>query len=89
MWNCKETGKQVHSDLLAQAHLCPRRSSEFQQKRKMRFCRGLKKKKRRKKNLGKAKLAVTWDLEEKKKRKKMKSCVRELSKESKEGTFFT
>jgi hypothetical protein len=39
--------------------------------------------------LRKAKLAVLWDLLEKKeKRKKMKSCVRELSKESKEDVFF-
>jgi hypothetical protein len=48
-----------------------------------------KKKKKKKGNerrtteLRKAKLLVKWDLQEKKKRKKIKSCVRELSKESK------
>jgi hypothetical protein len=36
--------------------------------------------------LRKAKLAVTRDLKEKKKKKKMLSCVRELSKEKKEHT---
>jgi hypothetical protein len=43
MWNCKETGKQVHFDMLARAHLCPRRLCEFQKKRKIKrkklFCR--------------------------------------------------
>jgi hypothetical protein len=36
MWNCKETGKQIHSDLLARAHLYPRRSSKFQKEKKNR-----------------------------------------------------
>jgi hypothetical protein len=37
MWNCKETGKQVHFDLLARAHLCPRHSSEFPKKIKIKI----------------------------------------------------
>jgi hypothetical protein len=55
-------------------------------------CKTKKKKKkkrneRRRKKLRKGKLVVTWDLQEKE--KKMKSCVRDLSKESKEDVFFT
>jgi len=72
MWNCKETGKQVHSNLLARAHLCPRRSSEFPNKRKIKrkklFCRRPKRNERRRKKIEKSQRV--WDqIKEKKKRK--------------------
>jgi hypothetical protein len=65
-------GKQVHSNLLARAYLDPRHSSEFQKKRKIKrkklFCRKPKRNERRKKKLRKAKLAVTWSIQEKEKK---------------------
>jgi hypothetical protein len=72
MWNCKETGKQVHFDLLARAHLCPRHSSEFQKKRKIKrkklFCRRPKRNERRRKKFEESQRACD-QIKEKKKRK--------------------
>jgi hypothetical protein len=63
MWNYKETGKQVHSDMLVQAHVCPRSSSEFQNKRKIKrkkiFFRITKRNERRRKKLKKANVRGT------------------------------
>jgi hypothetical protein len=63
MWNCKETGKQVHLDMLARAHLCPRRLNEFQKKRKIKrnklFCRRPKRNERRRRKIEESQYA--WD----------------------------